>query len=129
MSEVNKYSYDPCYIVMIIHNHTKIIKTTENVTNCLIVSIPSDQCIKHSQITYNTYDICVNPIPTLIPLTDNERMRFLDTVWQFGKSKDYEFILIDISTLSQVAKEEWEHKITMKNARTQGWFQTVYIKY
>jgi hypothetical protein len=113
---------------MIIHNSTKIIKTTENFIGCLNISIPSDQCIESSQVMY-TQDAYVNTVAAPVPLKDSERMRFLDTVWQVGKIKDHEFMLIDISALSSTAKEEWTHKITMKNARTQGWFQAIYIKY
>lgn len=113
---------------MIIHNNTKIIKTTEHFTGCLDISIPSDQCIEPSQVLY-TQDACVHTVPSPIPLKDSERLRFLDTVWQVGKIKDHEFMLIDISALSPTAQEEWVHKITMKNARTQGWFQAIYIKY
>ncbi len=76
-----------------------------------------------------TPDACINTVSTPAPLKDSERMRFLDTVWQVGKIKDHEFMLFDISALSPVAKEEWAHKITMKNARTQGWFQAIYIKH
>ena len=128
MSETTKYSYDSTYIAFIIHNATKIIKTTENFIGCLIVSIPSDQCIESSQIIY-TKDGHVNPILAPSPLKDSERMRFLDTVWQFGKIKDHEFMLFDLSLLSSNAKDEWAHKLAMKNAHTQGWFQAIYIKY
>ena len=128
MSHITKYSYDFAYIVMIIHNSTKIIKTTENFTGCLVISIPSDQCIEPSQVMY-TQDACVHTVAAATPLKDSQRMQFLDTVWQVGKIKDHEFMLFDISALSPTAQEEWAHKITMKNARSQGWFQAIYIKY
>ena len=128
MSEVIKYSYDPCYIVMIIHNSTKIIKTTENLTGCLVTSIPSDQCIEPSHIIY-IQDTRIDTVSASTPLKDSERLRFLDTVWQVGKIRDHEFMLFDISALSPVAQEEWAHKITIKNARAQGWFEAIYIKY